>query len=211
MKKKLSVVKGKWFQHTHVSFRDLLSPLFELWGAGTAGYHYEMFAAAGSLRIALDYAFQPHQADTVYVATHGTEKYLHAYHEGHRISRTELVNSVNAARGVTKRGLHIGSCLFISENNGAFLLKKCPRVLWVAGYSSPVDWIDSSALDLFFLRHLLFPSPGQGKPKPMRPLDRLDYAVERTRKSMPGLSKDLGFHVFIRKLGPGASAQDLML
>jgi hypothetical protein len=210
VKKTLSVVEGKWSRDTHVSIRDLFSPLFELWGGGGTDYHYEMFSTVDSLRIAIDYAFQPNQADTVYLATHGTAKELYAYHDGHRISRSELANSIEKARGTTKRGLHIGSCLFGSEDNATWLLEKLPRVSWIAGYSSSIDWIDSSALDLFWLRHLLFATPGKGKAKPETPMKKLDYAVERTRRLMPGLAQDLKFHVFTRKKGPAGGIEDLM-
>ena len=63
---------------------------------------------------------------------------------------------------MVKRGLYFGSCLFGSLDNAEFVLTECSGVEWIAGYTTAVDWINSTVVDLFFLRHYLFPAPGKG-------------------------------------------------
>lgn len=210
MKRLLSVAEGKWDEKSHVSIRDILAPLFDVWGEGGADFHYEMFSTNEAFRTALEFAFRPQQADCVYVASHGLKDAIEAYHEDERVSRTEIVNSIKAAVGTASRGLYFGACLFTSQKNASLLLHECPRVSWVAGYSNDVDWIDSSVLDLFFLRHLLFATPGKGHKAPKTSAERVRYAAKKTNTSVSGLARELGFHVFVRKPYKSGEIEDLI-
>ena len=111
--------------------------------------------------------------------------------------------------GTTKRGIYFGACSFCHENNATFLFKECRRLQWIAGYDEDVDWIDSSALDLCFLRHLLFPTPGSGNAMPHTERAKLGYAAKRIFQDMGPLACRLGFHVFVRKMGPSGGFIDL--
>jgi hypothetical protein len=196
----LTIIEGRWFRHSHVFVRDLIDPLFKLWGSGDVDYDYDMFNCSEAFKKALRDACKPNMAATVYVAAHGNERHICPLADDGS-SRTEIANAINA-RGASERGLYFSSCLFGSVKNAEHLLNKCPSLTWVAGYGKTVDWVDSSALDLFFLHHLLFPS-GKGVKRPDTYRQHLDFAVKRTIAQVDGLANQLGFHVYARKKGGG--------
>jgi hypothetical protein len=72
---------------------------------------------------------------------------------------------------------------------------KRPGVRWVAGYSTPVDFLDATALELFFLNRLL------GEYSPKEWVASLTAAANATRDAMPGLVRGLGFRVYRRIQG----------
>jgi hypothetical protein len=71
--------------------------------------------------------------------------------------------------------------------------------------------MESTLLDLFFLRHLVFPNPDLRRYDPLTTtLDRVEYAASRVRESMPKLAEQMGFHVFRRKHGNAGGVVDLL-
>lgn len=203
MKPVLSLLEGKWFPRKHVSVRDLFTPLFNVWTSSPdASCHYEQFTNESAFRAAVHYAFQPNRASTIYVAAHGDKNEIHGFHD-EGITRAVIKNAFNHEKGDTKRGVYFGSCSFVHRSTAEFILPECSRVSWIAGYHTSVDWIDSSALDLCFFRHFLFPSPGRGIRMPTTPTRRVTYAADRILADMGPLAKRLGFHVFVRRQGGG--------
>ena len=201
MKPALSLLEGKWFPKKHVSVRDLFGPLFTVWTpSAEASYHYEQFTNKEAFIAAIRYAFQSRRASTIYVGAHGDKNAIHGFHD-EGIQRTVIRNALKGVTGTTKRGIYFGACSFVHRSTAEFVLPKCPRVSWIAGYHETVDWVDSSALDLCFFRHFLFPTPGKGTPLPNTAQRRLEYAVRRIRADMEPLTKRLGFHVFLRREG----------
>ena len=208
MKPVLSLLEGKWFPRKHVSVRDLFTPLFTVWtSSADASCHYEQFTNASAFRAAVRHAFRSNRANTIYIGAHGDRNAIHGFHD-EGIKRAVIKNAFNQEKGSTKRGVYFGSCSFVHRSTAEFILPQCPRVSWIAGYHTSVDWVDSSALDLCFFRHFLFPSPGRGKKMPNTMQRRLIYAVNRTCTDMGPLAKRLGFHVFYRRQGGGIA--DLM-
>ena len=206
MKPVLTILEGKWFPDRHVSIRDLFAPLFSVWTLkGDASYHYEQFTNEAAFRAAVRYSFKGNRSDTIYVGAHGNKKEIHGFHD-EGISRTFIARSLNLEDGTARRGLYFGACSFCNQENADLILRKCRRVEWIAGYDSQVDWIDSSAIDLVFLRHFLFPTPGTGNKKPTTKLARLRYAAKRVCTDMAPLVERLGFHVYVRS---GKKIEDL--
>lgn len=201
MKPVLSLLEGKWFPRKHVSVRDLFGPLFTVWTpTAEACYHYEQFTNTAAFCAAIRYAFQSHRANTIYIGAHGDKNGIHGFHD-EGIKRAVIRHALNGERGATKRGVYFGACSFVHRSTAEFILPACERVSWLAGYHESVDWVDSSALDLCFFRHFLFPTPGRGNRLPNTVRRRLEYAVSRIRDDMEPLADRLGFHVFVRQEG----------
>lgn len=93
-------------------------------------------------------------------------------------------------------GLHMGSCLFSTKELASFLFEKDVGVKWIAGYSTEVDWIHSSALDLLFLNEFM-------ETECERDSKRIQITAERIRELAPDLANSLGFGIFVRKKGGG--------
>lgn len=198
----VTLLEGKWFPDKHVTVSDLFNPLFSVWTpSGKRAYHYEMFTNEHAFVSAIAHAMRPGKAHAIYIGAHGDEKCIHGFHD-EGISRTKIRNAFSSKRG-PKHGVYFGSCLFATPENAEYLLESCPRITWMAGYTSSVDWIDSSALDLIFLRHFLFPSPGSGTKKPTTSYQRLRYAVDRVKTDMQPFVRRLEFHVYVRSPGKG--------
>lgn len=81
---------------------------------------------------------------------------------------------------------------------------------WIAGYQTEADWVDSTVLDLFFLKQYFSPSRRGRRGNPRSAAERLQFAVDRTAGCMGGLAEDLGFRVYRRRKGPGSQIQDIM-
>jgi len=207
----LTILEGKWFPRVDFSVRELFHPLFTVWAPdGLAAYHYEMFTNESAFRDAIAHAFRSGAAHTIYIAAHGDKHSIQGFHEA-GISRTEIRNALRKAdHGHVRRGLYFGSCEFASAENVEFLLRDCESVEWIAGYTAYIDWIDAGVLDLFFLRHFLFPKPGRGRRKPVTTIDRLEHATTRVCRSMAQLARETEFHVYVRGPGPGFAVRDLV-
>jgi hypothetical protein len=207
----LTILEGRWFPRIDVSVRELFVPLFTVWAPeGQSAYHYETFTNESAFRDAILHAFRPGGADTVYVAAHGDKNEIHGFHDV-GISRTIIRHALKSvAPGVVRRGIYFGACEFATPRNARFILEECSRVEWLAGYTTYIDWIDSSVLDLFFLRHLFFPEPGRGHRKPVTTLQRLKFATARVCKYMPELARQTEFHVYVRGRGRKFGVRDLV-
>lgn len=199
----VTVLEGKWFDHTNVSVRDFLRPLMDLWThghrkQGDAAIHYEMFTTEASFRSAMGHAFRHGRPKVIYIAAHGDPEGIVGYHGEEVLSRTKIRNSIPDGEddGTTPRGLLFGACSFVNEDNAEFLLKS-RRVSWIAGYSKKVDWYDSSLLEAFFLKNILFPEADE------TPIELVRLVTARIQRDMQGLAEQLGFCVMIRKPGGG--------
>ena len=208
----VTILEGRWFPRKNVSLRDLFLPLFTVWTPdGDGAHHYEMFTNAASFIDAIKHAFSGGRPQTIYIAAHGSTTGIQGFHD-EGISRAMIRNAFRKAKNSQRRrGVYFGSCLFGTRRNAEFILRECPRVAWIVGYTSSVDWIDSSVIDLFFLRHYLFPEPGRGRARPITHAARLKYAVAQVRDKMHELAFSTGFHAYVRVRGPGGGIRDIFL
>ncbi|WP_141396412.1 hypothetical protein [Polaromonas sp. AET17H-212] len=203
MKPILTLLEGKWFANRHVSTRDLFVPLFSVWTRNPLETcHHEQFTNEQAFRSAVKYAFQNHRASTIYIGAHGDSRKIHGFHEN-GISVTVIKNAICKQPPGTKRGIYFGACNFVTARNAEVLLKNCDRLSWVAGYDASVNWTDSGILDLYFFRHLLFPTPGRGNLRPATPKRRLEHAVAKVQDDLGPLATRLKFKVYTRKHGGG--------
>ena len=208
---KVSILEGKWFPNKDVSVRDLIRALLDVWNPEyERAYHYEVFTTEEAFCSAISHAFEPGNARLIYIAAHGDKGAIYGFHDD-GITRAKIRHALqNATQGVVKRGLYFGSCLFGSLDNAEFVLTECSGVEWIAGYTTAVDWIDSTVVDLFFLRHYLFPAPGKGNSAPNTVRKRVVHACKMVATNMPSLARRLEFHVYLRKKGPGGYIDDQM-
>lgn len=201
MKPILTLLEGKWYANKHVSTRDLFVPLFSIWTANPIDVcHHEQFTTTAAFRAAIRYAFQKNRASTIYVGAHGSRAQIHGFHD-ERIARTVIRNAIADSPPGTRRGIFFGACDFVTPVNAAFLLSGCPRLAWVAGYETSINWTDSSILDLYFFRHYLFPTPGKGNRRPRTIMDKVQHAAEKVGADMAPLAKKLKFNVYTRERG----------
>lgn len=208
----LTILEGRWFPRKNVSLRDMFLPFLTVWTKnGDGAHHYEMFTNASSFSDAIAHAFAGGHSHTIYIAAHGSRTGIKGFHDD-GISRAKVRHALRRAKpSQRRRGVYFGSCLFGTQKNAEFLLNECPRVAWIVGYTTSVDWVDSSVLDLFFLRHYLFPEPGPGVSRPRTQLQRLAFAVERVRAMMHELAFSVGFRVYTRKRGGNGGVREIFL
>jgi hypothetical protein len=211
----LTILEGKWFDRKNVTVLDLFKPLFTLWPppqmAGERAYHYEMFTNESAFCDAVARAFRTNSALTVYLAAHGDPdgKGLQGFHDD-GISRTVIRNALQSAPTARRRGVFFGACSFGTEANAKYILSSCNAVDWIAGYQTEADWLDSTVLDLLFLKHYLYPSQRGRAGNPETSDRRLRFAVKRVAKQMGGLATALRFSVYRRRKGRGDNVDDIM-
>lgn len=111
-------------------------------------YHYEMFNNAASLRELILRVAKMKDVHNIYVGAHGSEDGSALVCPGGEVSRTQLANSLQGISARQLHGLFLGCCGVGLQTE--WLLLKDTKLTWVAGYTESVDWVHSSAMDLFF-------------------------------------------------------------
>jgi len=206
--RRMTIVEGLWYKGQHVSVCDLIARLFDLYEKGRPCYHYVPFLDSESWKQACSYVLANGMPKLVYVAAHGSPKGIAPFGDNN-VTRTLLANALGATKVTTKKQLYFGSCSFCNNGNAQFILNKCPLLEWVAGYGKDVDWAESTAFDILFMRNLLHPATKRGPKVATKPRKELDLAIETTRKLVGGLGDKLGFHLYRRRKGPGGGLDDL--
>jgi hypothetical protein len=208
MTTRIAVLESQWWEGRHTSVRGLFSLISDLTHDGaTDKYHYETINSEVAARDSIRRVGGISGVHYLYVACHGDKDGLHLSN-GDIISRVKLANDLAAisqskASGIT--GVHLGACLFGIEETAEFVLDR-GNMLWIAGYDSEVDWMKSSALDMLFFNEI----SGVNEDR-TTPLRRIEFVADQIRQMAPGLVRDLGFHVWVRKRGRGAQGvRDLM-
>ena len=202
----LAVLESRWwppdFEAGNTSVRGLFDLLADIHEDNPSAYHYEMFNNRASLEEIVHRTAR--RKRNLYIAAHGGESSISGA-EGHwknRISRTQFRNILRriTTRGGKRRGLFIGSCWFVNEENAKFLLGQHNeeiRIRWIAGYSKSVNWIDSSIVDLYFWNAYFREDSGQ------RTLQAARSVARKIDRFMPGAYENLGFNIFVRRKGGG--------
>ena len=103
----------------------------------------------------------------IYIAAHGDEQAIHGAGDA-RISRKVLGNALAEVHPKQIYGVFFGSCTF-GGNVGA--LMEQTSATWLAGYVEEVDWLHSSAMDLYFW-HAYYLSGATGSGPPCSPAHR---------------------------------------
>lgn len=130
------------------SVRGLFDILAGLHEDNPFAYHYEMFNNADSLRELIPRVAQMKDVHNIYIGTHGVQDGSGLKCPGGIISRTVLANILEPIHARVLHGLFLGCCRFGLQTE--WLLLRGTGLTWVGGYTETVDWVHSSALDLFF-------------------------------------------------------------
>lgn len=194
-KSSLAVIEGKWSSRKNLSVKLLFDLLSDLNFDNPHEYYYEMFCDDRSLENVVSRMGQTRGVRYLYLGAHGTNGYIDA--AGGKVGRSRLRNILRGLGGRGIDGAFIGSCLFGREQNAEFLLVPgngdTLPIKWLAGYTTEIDWIDSSVLDmLFWNKYFCY----EGTPN-----ERIERVASDLRRLVPGLIHELGFCIYRRKLG----------
>lgn len=189
----IAVIEGKWSSKTNISVKSLFDLLSDLNFDNPHEYHYEMFCDDRSLENIIERMGSARGIRYLYLGAHGSDDYINAV--GGQVSRARLKNILGRLGGKGIDGAFIGSCLFGREENAEYLFlpgKGRPAPMkWLAGYTTEIDWIDSSVLDLLFWNKY-FSYGGS-------PLERIEKVAKELTSLVPGLIRELGFCIYRRK------------
>src|SRR5262249_35128848 len=125
---------------------------------------------------------------------------------GDGFSRTELGNilcAIRTNRGQDIKGMHLSSCLFGTQDLADYIFRRPVCLLWMSGYSTAVDWLDSFALDLLFFNLLVTYSRKRRRLNTEAKVIK-EVAAQLHRRA-GGLIRELGFGIYVRKQGTGGA------
>ena len=143
----LAVVESRWWDSSNSSVRGLFDLLAGLHRGNPFAYHYEMFSDADSLRGVINRIARQNDIHNIYIAAHGTEDGKHIKAADGFISRVKLRNMLRDIHSRTLHGLFLGTCNFGAQAEN---IVEDIGLTWIAGYRESVDWVNSSAMDLYF-------------------------------------------------------------
>ena len=206
----LAVVESRWWADGNDTVRPLFETLAGIVENNPHSVRYDMFVEEASLsKIISDVANKP-DLHSVYIGAHGDDASICGLGDA-KISRTVLRNlfrKANHAGSIV--GLYFGSCLVANEKNASFWLMDKPTtgLGWIAGYTTSVDWIDSSAVDMiFWTKYLSERRINRGRKKGKKSeIDMVKHASSQMKKLMPSVFNELGFNIYYLDAG-GALAK----
>ena len=195
----LAVIEARWWKEGNSSVRGLFELLADIHEDNPATFHYEMFNNRASLEEVVKRVARRYR--NIYIGAHGNrDSICGAEGRGrNNITRAVFRNVIRTAtrpRRAKMRGLFVGSCQFVNEANGRFLLEENEgrgvNLRWVAGYAKSVEFVDSSLVDLFFW-NTYFSVEEENERK------RIISVAQRINEFMPGAHERLHFNIFLRK------------
>lgn len=196
----IGVIESNWQRKSNLSVRGLFDLIANISCDNPNAYHYEIANSEVAIKEAIPRIGSYRECRYLYIAAHGDEKGL-GFLNDDRLTRTELRNLLRDIRntdGSKLRGLCLGSCLFGTDKLADFLFSEDVGVRWIAGYSTEVAWIESSALDLLFFNELI---SVEGETD----IQAINRTAKRLLEVAPGLVKELGFGIFVRKKKTGGA------
>jgi len=175
------------------------------------GFVYERFSSKRSFSDTISYVIEKRRVQFLYIASHGDSGGLRAANYD-KISRTEIRNDICALHNkprTTLHGLFIGSCQFVTDKSARILFsdngKMKNPLKWIAGYDTKAAWVQSTALDYMFW-DTLFLERSLTKSH----LTAITRAADDLSENCSGLIRKLGFHIYVKKKGPGGGVKDLV-
>lgn len=196
MSTRIAVIESRCWKNSNASIRGLFDLIADINFDNPNQYHYEMAMSAGTIKETIPRIAADGGCKYLYIATHGDTGGLHLYN-GEKLSREDLrrlFRSIHEKPGSRITGLHLGSCLFATDELAAFMYERPVGLRWIAGYTEEVSWIESSALDLLFFNELIKYDAGSD-------LQNIKDVAERLRTAAAGLIEELGFGIFVRERG----------
>jgi hypothetical protein len=199
-KYELAVVESRWERKRNYSIRSIFDLISDLSYGDTHGYHYEMVNDEHAFKEIVSRLRQTRGIRALYIAAHGIKDGIRASN-GNLIDKRVIFNTLTrrlADETGSLDGVHFGACWFLDERHAFNLLRRHgegePGLWWVAGYSKVIDWIDSSALDMFFWQQYLNDEEGTA-------LERIHRCAANILRLMPGAHKEMGFEIYVRGNG----------
>ncbi|MXY51537.1 MAG: hypothetical protein F4Y86_03265 [Gammaproteobacteria bacterium] len=141
----LAVIESRWWVDGNHSVRPIFDMLAGVIAGNPYSYHYEMFNNAESIKEIVRRLADQRDTRHLYIAAHGNEDFICGPRE--QISRAVLRNLIADVRPRQLHGVFFGCCLFGKQVEA---LAERAKVTWLAGYTERVDWVHSSAMDLYF-------------------------------------------------------------
>ena len=195
------ILEGTWWSNHEV---PLILPYFH----ALATSHREIDLSHRTIRGADDIAYYVSKISRnagafLYFACHGKRQLLRP--SDHRSSVSERACSRRCRRPKPARLPLCTSVAarWLNPRLDARLTKRSrrPPVRWVSGYTIPVDWLQSTLLDLALVSEVFVPDH-QAKPKHQR---KLKPRAEQFIKNYEQLARELGFSARSPTHPPGSS------
>lgn len=198
----IAVVESTWWKKKNTSVRGLLEVIADVKVKNPHGYHYEMANNIDGLKRAIETLASAKDVRYLYIAMHGNDGGI-VPHDGETLTATVLRNTLARAKQHRKslRGLYLGCCEFGTVEVASKLFEKDISPIWIAGYSTEADWLQSSALDMLFLSTLISPLKNDVRETERQ---RIQRVVGMIQYAAPGLVENLGFGVYVRDSENGA-------
>lgn len=187
----LAVIESRWYATSNDSVRGLFDLLAGMLKDNPFAYHYEMFNNAASLRGIINRIAEQKEIRNVYIAAHGTKDQIEAADEN--ISRTRLRNILGTIGPTQLHGLYFGSCGFGLQTEA--IMGKT-GLTWLAGYTKLIDWVHSSAMDLYFWNAFYKSSAPDATTKDDRANAMVDLLLA-LRHRVPSFFSELGFRATV--------------
>ncbi len=193
MEMKTAVVEGRWWRNQNVSIKPLFDLISDLTTETPHSYHYETFGNGDSLcEILGRLSRQKNGIQHIYIASHGGEKGLLGADD--KIITFDFITE--SLKGTSFKSIFFGSCLMGRDKLARKILENCPNLNWVAGYSTKVDWIESSAMDFIYWYQLaleVVENPA------ISPVELRECLSNRMSNMFPIACMGTGFEMFVRK------------
>ena len=196
----LAVLESRWSKKSNDSVRGLFDMLAGMLKDNPFAYHYEMFNNADSLKELIPRVAAMDDVHNIYIGAHGAKDGSALLCLGGRVSRTVLANILRPIHARRLHGLFLGCCGAGLQTE--WLLLNETRLTWVAGYTRSVDWVHSSAMDLFFWHAYYNSSVSDSGTKEERVVKMLSF-LYALHVRVPYMFDELGFRVSLA-VRPGA-------
>lgn len=145
----IAVIESTWWKKKNTSVRHLFEIIADIVVKNPHGYHYEMANNVEGLKKAIETLSSTKDIRYLYLAMHGNGDGI-VVHNRETLSAIVLRNILSKAnqQRSSLKGLYLGCCEFATSERVSKLFERDISPTWIAGYSTSVDWIESSALDM---------------------------------------------------------------
>ena len=197
----LAVLESRWWQEGNHSVRGVFDMLASIHADTPYGYYYEMFSKESIVEI-LQRVAKRSDIHHVYVGAHGDDTSIYGP-SNTRISRTVLKNAIRDVGPRRLYGLFFGCCRFGKTVDE--LASMGTNLTWIAGYKEEVEWVHSTAMDLYFWNAYLLSSVSEETRRDRR-AEKMLWLLFALWHRVPYLFVELGFRV---ALAPRAGGKGL--
>lgn len=196
----ISIIETRWWDEGNHSVRPIFEAVAGIHYNNPSTFFYDMFSNQSSLQNILNVRCNDSVTKVIYLATHGDDTEIGQTDEL-AISRTAFRNAlITANKKKQLSGLYLGTCYTGNTDTASFLLNTGKANLdWVAGYTTSVDWVDGTAIDMVFFHRLTEEyKKNKSRHKKASPSEMAKKAATELNKLIPGSHSQYGFNIFFR-------------